>query len=82
VSSVEDHGYILDLGVSGVSGFLSFKDDKKSRREDAPKLRIGQLIDISITKLSGNGRTCNVATDRKMLHSASVRQSHKRYSSN
>src|ERR1700732_4366298 len=29
VKSIEDHGYILDLGLPDVSGFLSFEDANK-----------------------------------------------------
>ena len=29
VQSIEDHGYILDLGLSDLQGFLSFKDTKE-----------------------------------------------------
>ncbi|KAH9960794.1 hypothetical protein BGW80DRAFT_1438825 [Lactifluus volemus] len=45
VKSIEDHGYILNLGIPEVSGFLSFKDATKALK--------------SSSKLP-NGRTCNV----------------------
>jgi rRNA biogenesis protein RRP5 len=79
VASVEDHGYILDLGVSDVSGFLSFKNVTKSLGKDGPKLRIGQLVDVTVSKISGNGRTCELSVEKKSLLTASVRfslQSH------
>jgi rRNA biogenesis protein RRP5 len=59
VKSIEDHGYVLNLGISDVSGFLSFKDAKKAL-ESSSKLAVGCVIDVSISKLSSNGRTCNV----------------------
>ncbi|KAI6047791.1 hypothetical protein EDC04DRAFT_2555890 [Pisolithus marmoratus] len=70
VQSIEDHGYILDLGISGVSGFLSFKDAHKEDSDE--RLRIGCLVDISVLRLSSNGRTCNVTTDSKILVATSV----------
>jgi hypothetical protein len=29
VSSIEDHGYILDIGMDSFKGFLSFKDSRE-----------------------------------------------------
>ncbi|KAI6136482.1 hypothetical protein F5141DRAFT_1074915 [Pisolithus sp. B1] len=70
VQSIEDHGYILDLGISGVSGFLSFKDAHKEGSDQG--LRIGCLVDIAVLRLSSNGRTCNTTTDSKTLVATSV----------
>ncbi|KAF7339807.1 rRNA biogenesis protein RRP5 [Mycena venus] len=63
VKSVEDHGYILDLGVPEISGFLSFKDAKKGPFEAKTKLPLGRLLDVAVTGVSANGRTCNVGVD-------------------
>ncbi|KAF5352778.1 hypothetical protein D9756_006044 [Leucocoprinus leucothites] len=56
VKSIEDHGYTLDMGVPDVSGFLSFEGS-------GPKLSIGQVVDVVITKVSSNGRVCSVSLD-------------------
>ncbi|KAI0801037.1 hypothetical protein C8Q74DRAFT_1239986 [Fomes fomentarius] len=72
VKSVEDHGYILDLGIPDVSGFLSFKDAQKGPFDCEQKLHVGRLLDVTISKLSGNGRTCNVSVDSKTLATASL----------
>jgi rRNA biogenesis protein RRP5 len=70
VKSIEDHGYILNLGISDISGFLSFKDAKKTL-ESSSKLPVGSIVDVSISKLSSNGRTCNVT-----ISPPSIRVSH------
>jgi rRNA biogenesis protein RRP5 len=70
VKSIEDHGYILNLGIEDISGFLSFKDAKKTL-ESSSKLPVGSVIDVSISKLSSNGRTCNVT-----ISPASIKASH------
>ncbi|KAI6031571.1 hypothetical protein BKA83DRAFT_4202404 [Pisolithus microcarpus] len=57
VQSIEDHGYILDLGISGGSD---------------EKLRVGCLVDIAVLRLTSNGRTCNTTTDLKTLVATSV----------
>ena len=69
VKSIEDHGYILNLGIPDVSGFLSFKDAKKAV-ESSSKLPVGSIIDVSISKLPRE-RTCDVTislASRKFSH--------------
>ncbi|KAJ3505470.1 hypothetical protein NLJ89_g7399 [Agrocybe chaxingu] len=61
VKSREDHGYILDLGVENVSGFLNSKNTEQPNSQR--KLHVGSLLDVTITKLSANGRTCTVSCD-------------------
>ncbi|KAJ6604467.1 hypothetical protein DFH09DRAFT_1122792 [Mycena vulgaris] len=63
VQSVEDHGYILNLGVADISGFLSFKDAKQGPFDAKTKLSVGRLIDVTVANVSSNGRTCNVGID-------------------
>ncbi|OBZ78635.1 rRNA biogenesis protein RRP5 [Grifola frondosa] len=72
VKSVEDHGYILDLGIPEVSGFLSFKDARKGAFEGEQKLHIGRLLDVYISKLSGNGRTYIMSIAPETLSAASL----------
>ncbi|KAH9944184.1 nucleic acid-binding protein [Epithele typhae] len=66
IRSVEDHGYILDVGVPDVSGFLSFKEAQKGPTGDV-KMRVGQLLDVAVSKMSANGRTCTVIVDPKVV---------------
>ncbi|KXN86783.1 rRNA biogenesis protein RRP5 [Leucoagaricus sp. SymC.cos] len=63
IKSIEDHGYSLDLGVPDVSGFLSFESLDS-------KLFIGQVVDVSVTKVSSNGRVCRVSLDNEKLSTA------------
>lgn len=70
VKSIEDHGYILNLGIPEISGFLSFKDAKKSLQSSS-SLLVGSILDVSISKASSNGRTCNVT-----ISPSSIRASH------
>ncbi len=70
VRSVEDHGYILDLGIPDVSGFLSFDDAKKGPFKC--KLREGWPLDATVTKLSKNQRNCDVSIDQPLFASSHV----------
>ena len=74
VKSIEDHGYILDLGMPDVSGFLSFKDAIKGPFDHNSKLHVGRLVDVSVSKMSGNGRICTVTVDSPTFVSSSVCQ--------
>lgn len=72
VKSIEDHGYVLELGVSGISGFLSFKEAHRDGSEDS-KLRVGALIHVSVIKMSPNGRICTLTNDPDVLVLSSVK---------
>jgi rRNA biogenesis protein RRP5 len=73
MKSVEDHGYILDIGISEVSGFLSFKDAEKSSSTAGRRRQVGHLIDVCVSKLSSNGRTCNVVCADESIRDGLVR---------
>lgn len=60
VKSVEDHGYILDLGLADVAGFLHYK----SKSENESRRRVGSLVDVVVEKLAEDGRTCIFTADK------------------
>jgi rRNA biogenesis protein RRP5 len=68
VKSQEDHGYILDLGIPDISGFLPFNE----RKNEDTKLHIGVLLNVTITKVSENGRTCTLSADHATFTSSYV----------
>ena len=72
MKSVEDHGYILNLGTSDMSGFLSFKDAEKGLYPSGSKLQVGGILDVVVSKVAGNGRTCNVSVDAAKISSSAV----------
>ncbi|KAF8913041.1 hypothetical protein CPB84DRAFT_1760205 [Gymnopilus junonius] len=63
IKSREDHGYILDFGIPEVSGFLPLADARAVGRNQQLRLHIGGLLDVTIVKMSANGRTCTVSAD-------------------
>ena len=71
MKSQEDHGYILDFGIPDMAGFLPFSERKGLENEDT-KLHVGVLLDVTITKVSGNGRTCTVSADHTTFTSSYV----------
>ncbi|KAJ8702367.1 rRNA biogenesis protein rrp5 [Pleurotus ostreatus] len=66
VQSIEDHGYVLDLGVPDVPGFLSFKDVKKHHPNDTTRFHIGRLLNVSVSEDAAKGRTCKVTLDPRI----------------
>ncbi|KAG9314209.1 hypothetical protein JVU11DRAFT_4995 [Chiua virens] len=71
VRSIEDHGYTIDLGVSGISGFLSFKEAHK-RDSEGSRLQVGAFIDVSVIKMSSSGRICTLTNDPEAVVSSSI----------
>ena len=49
---MEDHGYTLDVGIDGISGFLRFST------EQSQKWSVGALVDVTVESLAEDGRTC------------------------
>lgn len=74
VSSLEDHGYLLDLGIPETTGFLSFEEAKIGAfASETTPLRTGQVFDVCIANVSSNGRTYTVSVDPLLITTSSVR---------
>ncbi|TIB10065.1 hypothetical protein E3P89_02978 [Wallemia ichthyophaga] len=63
VRSVEDHGYLIDLGVSDVDGFVSSKEMNKSGFDKAIAAQVGALLPLTVTS-----KTNKVANLTPNLH--------------
>lgn len=73
IKSIEDHGYVLNFGIAGTSGFLSFKEAKKANYDlDAKKFPVGMTFQVVITKKSDNGRIYSVSADPSTVASSAV----------
>ncbi len=63
VKSVEDHGYVVSLGVEGTNAFIPKKfltKKKKEGEEEEPeetKLIVGQLIDGLVSEVKKESKT-------------------------
>ncbi|QRV97230.1 rRNA biogenesis protein RRP5 [Ceratobasidium sp. AG-Ba] len=64
IQSVEDHGYTVDLGLSGISGFIPSSDTKH--------LLVGQVVSTTVTKISENKRLATLSTDSEAIRTASM----------
>ena len=63
VKSVEDHGYVMDVGVGGVTAFLPKK------KADGDDLAIGQIVPALVTKgcEGGTGRSISLTCETQKL---------------
>ncbi|XP_025848901.1 protein RRP5 homolog [Vulpes vulpes] len=57
VSSLEDHGYLVDIGVSGARAFLPLQKAQEYIRQKnkGAKLKVGQYLNCIIEEVKGNG---------------------------
>ncbi|CAE6455083.1 unnamed protein product [Rhizoctonia solani] len=67
IQSVEDHGYVVDLGTPDISGFIPYKDKSKP---DTKRLSVGQVVSATVVKLSENKRLCTLSTSPNAVQSA------------
>ncbi|XP_051656636.1 protein RRP5 homolog isoform X1 [Manacus candei] len=66
VSSVEDHGYLIDIGVSGTHAFLPHEKAKNYIKalKRGPDLKIGQNLTCVIVEVKNEGRVVRLSIDR------------------
>ncbi|KAM9134322.1 protein RRP5 homolog isoform 2-T4 [Pangshura tecta] len=72
VSSVEDHGYLIDIGVSGAKAFLPRQKSQsyiKSANKGA-ELKIGQYLNCLIEEVKNNGRIVRLSITRSEVAAA------------
>uniref|UniRef100_A0A8C4WBQ8 Protein RRP5 homolog n=1 Tax=Gopherus evgoodei TaxID=1825980 RepID=A0A8C4WBQ8_9SAUR len=72
VSSVEDHGYLIDIGVSGAKAFLPRQKSQsyiKSANKGA-ELKIGQYLNCLIEEVKNNGKIVRLSITRSEVAAA------------
>uniref|UniRef100_A0A8C3T5V0 Protein RRP5 homolog n=1 Tax=Chelydra serpentina TaxID=8475 RepID=A0A8C3T5V0_CHESE len=72
VSSVEDHGYLIDIGVSGAKAFLPLQKSQsyiKSANKGA-ELKIGQYLNCLIEEVKNNGRIVRLSISQSEVAAA------------
>ncbi|XP_017272432.1 protein RRP5 homolog [Kryptolebias marmoratus] len=55
VESVEDHGCIIDIGISGTKAFLP-EEAMKSKQNKTEELRVGQYVTAQVEEVKNSGR--------------------------
>ncbi|XP_069836334.1 protein RRP5 homolog [Dendropsophus ebraccatus] len=72
VSSVEDHGYLIDLGIGGTKAFLPHQKAQMylSQTSKAASLRVGQYLNCVIDEVKNNGRVVRLSILQSNVTSA------------
>ncbi|XP_026706791.1 protein RRP5 homolog isoform X1 [Athene cunicularia] len=69
VSSVEDHGYLIDIGVSGTHAFLPRQKAQNYIKavKRGPDLKIGQNLNCVIAEAKNEGRVVRLSVDQSEI---------------
>ncbi|XP_019580596.2 protein RRP5 homolog isoform X1 [Rhinolophus sinicus] len=72
VSSLEDHGYLVDIGVSGARAFLPVQKTQEYIRQKnkGAKLKVGQYLNCIIEEVKGSGGVVSLSIDHSEVSTA------------
>lgn len=69
VESIEDHGYIIDIGVSGSKAFLP-KTSVKDNHNCLEELKVGQYLTSQVEIVKNEGRVLQLSVNPKTMAQA------------
>ncbi|XP_063056159.1 protein RRP5 homolog isoform X2 [Engraulis encrasicolus] len=72
VESIEDHGYLIDIGLTTTKAFLP-KPAAKSSKED---LRVGEYLECLLEEVKNEGRLVRLSMDPAVLSEAVTETKH------
>ncbi|EDL42026.1 programmed cell death protein 11 [Mus musculus] len=72
VSSLEDHGYLVDIGVGGTRAFLSLKKAQEYIRQKnkGAKFKVGQYLTCVVEEVKSNGGVVSLSVEHSEVSSA------------
>lgn len=72
VSSLEDHGYLVDIGVDGTRAFLSLQKAQEYIRQKnkGAKFKVGQYLTCVVEELKSNGGVVSLSVEHSQVSSA------------
>ncbi|CDU23309.1 related to RRP5-processing of pre-ribosomal RNA [Sporisorium scitamineum] len=78
ISSVEDHGYMLDAGLPEFRGFVPFADAAKlpssfHAGKNGKSLQVGSVVFTKITKIPENKRSFEATLDPKTVSTSPIK---------
>ncbi|KAF9438080.1 rRNA biogenesis protein rrp5 [Entomortierella beljakovae] len=77
IKSVEDHGYIVSLGMNGIHGFIKNSEAKMYQRiknNDKP-LAVGQVLIFNVMSMESNKKTAQLTVDSLKVSKAMIADS-------
>ncbi|KAK3510814.1 hypothetical protein QTP70_022728 [Hemibagrus guttatus] len=76
VESIEDHGYLIDIGVSGTKAFLpkeKAKDETETTKKD---LKVGQYVMAKLEEVKNEGRVVRLSVSPTVVNQACAETHH------
>ncbi|KAI4899783.1 hypothetical protein NFI96_011797 [Prochilodus magdalenae] len=73
VESVEDHGYLIDIGVSKTKAFLPKDNTVKSQKQD---LKVGQYVTALVTEVKNEGRVARLSINHAAVSQSCAETQH------
>ncbi|GAB1302513.1 Protein RRP5 homolog [Apodemus speciosus] len=72
VSSVEDHGFLVDIGVGGTRAFLSLQKAQEYIRQKnkGAKFKVGQYLTCLVEEVKSNGGVVGLSVEHATVSSA------------
>lgn len=72
VSSLEDHGYLVDIGVDGTRAFLSLQKAQEYIRQKnkGAKFKVGQYLTCVVEELKSSGGVVSLSVEHSQVSSA------------
>lgn len=72
VSSLEDHGYLMDIGVDGTRAFLSLQKAQEYIRQKnkGAKFKVGQYLTCLVEEVKSNGGVVSLSIEHSQVSSA------------
>ncbi|XP_063583797.1 protein RRP5 homolog isoform X7 [Pongo abelii] len=72
ISSLEDHGYLVDIGVDGTRAFLPLLKAQEYIRQKnkGAKLKVGQYLNCIVEKVKGNGGVVSLSIGHSEVSTA------------
>nr|XP_054765766.1 protein RRP5 homolog [Lytechinus pictus] len=83
ISSIEDHGYTINLGIKGTNAFLA-KDDaaRGAKGRTGEAMKAGKLVTCLVKAVKSNGRSIILTFDQERLKSSkATKTTHTTFSS-
>ncbi|KAM6184088.1 protein RRP5 homolog [Erethizon dorsatum] len=76
VSSLEDHGYLVDIGVRGTRAFLPLQKAQGyiQQKNKGAELKVGQYLNCIIEEVKGNGGVVSLSIEQSEISTAVATQ--------
>ncbi|XP_026861413.2 protein RRP5 homolog [Electrophorus electricus] len=75
VESVEDHGFLIDIGVKGTKAFLP-KETKTGAKSFKQDLKVGQYVTALLEEVQSSGRVARLSLDPSAIAQACAEIQH------